>query len=255
MYPVDAEGKFDERGYEYELGNELAGIAGLRRVDVDPAKSIRYKINQFQKGIRDSRQLFTSATLKGGPITPEEIVDAYINANRATFEVNREMFKDVEAARLLGMREGAIEESMDARGAGASYNFISEGEFRPFVPSRNIINLFEDLGSKLGTKNPYNAAEGAIDRIRDILEKVPLGGEFPDIINPLRTSMIPNLPTFGQNTAGLPPMPNPGLVNNAKFGNINQVSGLTLAEEVYLSPLEQAHRRKQRQQTNQTKLT
>ena len=255
MYPVDNEGKFDERGNEYELGNELAGIAGLRRVDVDPAKSIRYKINQFQKGIRDSRQLFTSATLKGGPITPEEIVDAYINANRATFEVNREMFKDVEAARLLGMREDSIEESMDARGAGAAFNFIGEGEFRPFTPSRNIINLFEDLGNKLGIPNPYDAAADAIDRIQSILESVPLGGEFPDIPNPLKTSMMPNLPTFGQNTAGLPPMPTPGLVNNSRFGNIDQVSGLTLAEEVYLSPLEQAHRKKQRQQTKQTKLS
>ena len=44
--------------------------------------------------------------------------------------------------------------------------------------------------------------------LEDILETVPLGGEFPDIINPLRTSMIPNLPTFGQNTAGLPPLVN-----------------------------------------------
>jgi hypothetical protein len=260
MYPVDTEGKFDDRGNEYELGNELAGIAGLRRVDVDPAKSIRYKINQFQKGIRDSRQLFTSATLKGGPVTPEAIVDAYINANRATFEVNRELFKDVEAAKLLGMGESAIEDSMDARGAGASYNYISEGEFRPFVPSRNIQDLFEDLGTKLGTGNPYEAAEDAIDRIQDILETVPLGGEFPDIINPLKTSMIPNLPTFGQNTAGLPPLVNAATINqtfasNTQFGNIDPVSGLTLAEETYLSPLEQAHRKKQRQQTQQTKQT
>ena len=73
MVPVDSEGRFDERGNEYELGNELAGIAGLRRVDVDPAKSIRYKINQFQKGIRDSRQLFTSATLRGGPIHQKKL--------------------------------------------------------------------------------------------------------------------------------------------------------------------------------------
>ena len=36
MVPVDSEGKFDERGNEYELGNELLGIAGLRRVDVEP---------------------------------------------------------------------------------------------------------------------------------------------------------------------------------------------------------------------------
>ena len=61
-------------------------------------------------------------------------------------------------------------------------------------------------------------------------------------------------------TAGLPPVVgaatvNQTFANNARFGNINPVSGLTLSEEVYLSPLEKASRRKQRQTTNQTKLT
>ena len=158
------------------------------------------------------------------------------------------------------MEEGAIEETMDARGAGASYNFIGEGEFRPFFPSRNIVNLFDDLALKLGTSNPYIEAEPVIDQLRNELEAVPLGGEFPDLPNPLKTSMIPNLPTFGQNTAGLPPMPTGAVVNqafasNTQFGNIDPVSGLTLAEETYLSPLEQAHRKKQRQQTQQTKQT
>ena len=259
MVPVDSEGRFDDRGNEYELGNELAGIAGLRRVEVDPAKSIRYKINQYQKGIRDSRQLFTSATLRGGPVTPEEIVDAYINANRATFNVNRELFKDVEAARLLGMNEGALEESMEARGAGKAYDFIGAGEFRPFTPSRNIEELFEDLAIKLGIPNPYDAAEDTIDRIQDILETIPLAGEFPLIPNPLKTSPLPSLPGLGQ-TAGLPPVVgaatvNQTFANNARFGNINPVSGLTLSEEVYLDPLGKAYRRKQRQTTNQTKLT
>ena len=259
MVPVDSEGKFDDRGNEYELGNELAGIAGLRRVEVDPAKSIRYKINQYQKGIRDSRQLFKSATLKGGPVTPEEIVDAYINANRATFNVNRELFKDVEAARLLGMNEGALEESMEARGAGKAYDFIGAGEFRPFTPSRNIINLFEDLGNKLGIPNPYDAAEDAIERIQSILETIPLGGEFPLIPNPLKTSPLPSLPGLGQ-TAGLPPVVgaatvNQTFANNARFGNINPVSGLTLSEEIYLDPLGKAYRRNQRQQNKPTKLT
>ena len=83
---------------------------------------------------------------------------------------------------------------------------------------------------------------------------VPLGGEFPDIPNPLRTSMIPNLPTMNQNTAGLPPLPNPSLVNNTQFGTIDPVSRLTLAEDMYLDPLGKAYRKKQRQ-PNQTKLT
>ena len=120
----------------------------------------------------------------------------------------------------------------------------------------NIIGLFEDLGSKLGTGNPYEAAESSIDKIYDVLSETPLGGEFPDIINPLKTSMIPNLPTMNQNTAGLPPLPNPGLVNNTQFGNIDQVTGLTLAEEIYLDPLSKAYRKNQRKpKQNQTKLT
>jgi len=260
MYPVDAEGRFDDRGNEYELGNELAGIAGLRRVDVDPVKSIRYKINQYQKGIRDSRQLFTSATLTGGPVTPEEIVDAYINANRATFNVNRELFKDAEAAKLLGMSTGQLEDSMDARGAGAAYEYIEDGMFRPFTPSRNIEDLFDDLAIKLGIPNPYAAAESTLEKIESILEMVPLGGEFPLIPNPLKISPLPSLPGMGQ-TAGLPPVVgaatvNQTFANNARFGNINPVSGLTLSEEIYLDPLGKAYRRNQRQpKQNQTKLT
>ena len=66
--PVDSEGRFDERGNQYELGNELAGIAGLRRVEVNPEKSFNYKITDYKKGIRDSRSLFTSAVLKGVPL-------------------------------------------------------------------------------------------------------------------------------------------------------------------------------------------
>jgi hypothetical protein len=31
MFPVDSQGRFDERGNEYEFGNEAAGIFGLRK--------------------------------------------------------------------------------------------------------------------------------------------------------------------------------------------------------------------------------
>ena len=254
--PIDSLGRFDERGNEYELGNELLGIAGMRRVNVDPAKSINYKITDYKKGIRAARNLFTRRTLKGGVVTPEQIVDAYLDSNRALYEINRRMYLDVDAAKTLGMNTDTLETSFDNRGEGRAFSYLDEGLFRPYTPSRDVRALFEARASELGVPNPWDAAVDVIDRIRDVLESVPVTADlFPNITNPFRTSMIPGLPTMGQNTAGLPPMPNPGLVNNAKFGNIDQVSGLTLAEEVYLSPLEQAHRKKQRQQTNQTKLT
>ena len=115
------------------------------------------------------------------------------------------------------------------------------------------------MAIKLGIPNPYDAAEDTIDRIQDILETIPLAGEFPLIPNPLKTSPLPSLPGLGQ-TAGLPPVVgaatvNQTFANNARFGNINPVSGLTLSEEIYLDPLGKAYRRNQRQQNKPTKLT
>ena len=99
---------------------------------------------------------------------------------------------------------------------------------------------------RLGLTNPFEGASDIIERIREVLEAVPLGADlFPDTQNPL--SNLPE-PTLGAAASlpGLPPMPNPALVNNAQFGSIDPVSRLTLAEETYLSPLEQSYRKKQR---------
>jgi hypothetical protein len=246
MRPIDSLGRFDERGNQYELGNELLGIAGMRRVNIDPRKSLNYKITSYKDGVRNSRNLFTKDTLKGGPITPEEIIDAYINANRALYEVNRRLYQDIDAAKVLGMGVDSIEENMVNRGERRAFNFVNDGQFRPLTISRDVREIFEIRAQNLGLTNPFEGASDIIERIREVLEAVPLGADlFPDIQNPL--SNLPE-PTLGAAASlpGLPPMPNPALVNNAQFGSIDPVSRLTLAEETYLSPLEQSYRKKQR---------
>jgi hypothetical protein len=101
MFPIDSKGSFDSRGNQYEFGNEALGILGLRRVKVDPEKSFRYKITDYKDGIRDSRGLFIRQSLKGGPSDAADVVDAYINANRALYLVNRELYKDIDAAKSI----------------------------------------------------------------------------------------------------------------------------------------------------------
>jgi hypothetical protein len=244
--PIDSLGKYDDRGNEYELGNELLGIAGMRRVKVDPRKSLNYKITNFKDGIRNARNLFTKETLKGGVVTPEQIVDAYINSNRALYEINRRMFLDIDAAKILGMDEDAIAQNMVNRGERKNFNFLNEGIFRPYTPSRDVAELFDIRAREIGAPNAFEQAAGVIDRIREILSETSLRGDvFPNIENPF--SNLPE-PTLGpvSSLPGLPPLPNPGLVNNAQFGSIDPVSGLTLAEETYLSPLEQSYRKRQR---------
>jgi hypothetical protein len=244
--PIDSLGRYDERGNEYELGNELLGIAGMRRVNVDPRKSLNYKITNFKDGVRNARNLFTKETLKGGVVTPEQIVDAYINSNRALYEINRRMYLDIDAAKVLGMSEDAIGNNFDNRGERRNFNVLNDNRFRPYVPSLDVRRLFEERAFDLGVANPYEQAIEVIDRIKDVLESVPMNADlFPNIQNPF--SNLPE-PTLGpvSSLPGLPPLPNPGLVNNAQFGSIDPVSGLTLAEETYLSPLEQSYRKRQR---------
>ena len=115
-----------------------------------------------------------------------------------------------------------------------------------------LIELFENNAMKLGIANPYYKAEETIDRIQNVLELTPLDGEFPDLINPLKKSILPALPQL--NTTGLPPLPDPTLGTGTQFGNISPVSGLTISEEMFLDPLEKRYTASKRKQTQPTKL-
>ena len=110
---VLTKGKFDEYGQDFEFGDEFQGLFGFRPVDVNPDRAMNFKVADFQRGIRDSRSLFTRVALKGGPIEPREIVDAYINANRAMFDVKKNLKGDMDAARLLNISEDSFYNAVD----------------------------------------------------------------------------------------------------------------------------------------------
>ena len=224
MYPTDSKGRFNKRGEEYSFGNELAGIAGMRRVEIKPERSFNYKITDYKKGIRDSRNLFTAATLKGGVVTPEQIVDAYINANRALYGVNRELYQDIEAAQILGMSEDALYDNMDNRGEKKAFNSLTEGVFRPLSLSKDIQDLFEIKAQEIGVLNPFEAAEDVIDRIKDVLETVPVTADFfPDIENPFSKSLISSAADIIN-----PALPQIQTGTDLLAGvNIDQVQGIT----------------------------
>ena len=236
MFPVDSKGRFSKRGDEYEFGNEALGILGMRRVDVNPKKSFNYKVSDYKKGVRNSRNLFTAATLKGGVITPENLVDAYINANRALYGVNRELYEDIQAAKILGMSEDSVSERMSDRGERRAFNFLNEGLFRPLTISKDIQNIFQIRASELGVPDPYESAQGIIDSITDQLSSVSLRGDlFPEIQNPFNKLFLPEI-TLGSTPIGqLPPVitgANTNVMNaNARFGSIPTTVGQTNPEE------------------------
>ena len=261
LFPSDSTGRFSERGDEYTFGNEALGILGLRRVTVDPEKSFNFKITDYKKGVRDSRNLFTAATLKGGPVTPKEVVDAYINANRSLYAVNRDLYQDIKAAQTLGMRVDSLDEKMSNRGESRAFNSLIEGDFRPLKISRDVRDLFEIKSQNLGIRNPLEAAQDVLDRISEVLELTPLKGDlFPRLQNPFDIDLFSGIVDQVSETvtATTPVAVAPA---TAGFGvglqntNIDPVSGLTASQEVLLDPLEQRYVKNKNRRTTNTRLT
>jgi len=177
-------------------------------------------VADYKKGVRDSGSLFTRETLKGGPIEPREIVEAYINANRALFNVKKNFMQDLDAAQILGISDEAYRANVDI--SIREKNAIEQGIFRPYTPSMNIRQAFAENAAKIGAANPYESAADTIDSIRNELSNLSLNAaEFPVIDNPLMPSIMDQrtLPNINTGT----PMNLPSVSANvvgAQGGNI-----------------------------------
>ena len=124
--------KPSERGEFFEVPDELLGFAGYRAVKVDPTRSIGFKIADYQRGIRESRALFTGgaeSVLKGGPKTARDVVERFIAANKAKFNVDKEMLKNIKAADILGTDMDSIRNEFRERGLLNAYNRLDNDIF------------------------------------------------------------------------------------------------------------------------------
>ena len=158
-------GKFDEYGQDFEFGDEFQGLFGFRAVNVNPERTLRYKVADFQRGSRDSRSLFTRVTLKGGPVEAREVVDAYINANRALFAVKKDLKLDMDAARTLNVSESGFNSATD-RISNVEKNSIDNNVFRPISISTDVRKALQKMLLKLEKADPYQEAASTINQIR-----------------------------------------------------------------------------------------
>ena len=198
---VIEKGRFDKYGQTYELGDELSGLVGFRAVQLNPERSLNFKIADYQKGVRDSRSLFTAKSLRGGPIEPSEIVQNYINANRALYNTRQEFQIDIDAARTLGISEGELFTTVTDRLSKVDFATIDNDQFRPLAISREVQQAFAENAANIGVDNPFLEAAGAIAEVQGQLSALKLSdGEFPFIENPL----LPKVTITGPNTLNLP---------------------------------------------------
>ena len=225
-------GKTDPKyGKEYNIFDELPGLAGFGIKSSDPERSLVYKTSDFSSSLKKSENLFTSPLLKGGRVNPKDIINRYQYSEQARFEVLKKMAKDIEAMRQLGMPDYKIRKELKKR-RGLSKNVISSlmlGVYTPKRPSDFFITrigeINRDLNRKEGTSipNPYIKAlptlNGIINKNRrvDLLEgslgmsNLMFERSTPQTLSPMSntnsvinsqiTSAEPVLAASGQNQA------------------------------------------------------
>ena len=283
-----AMGTPDKTGQNLEIGPELAGFMGLRPIKVDPLRTMNFKINEYQRGIRESRREFTGGAfgvLKGGPVTAEEIIDRYIASNRARFNVQKNMFRDLEAAGILGVEKRNLSRLFDERQISSkNFNNLYRGRFDPYYPSKDIIDKFREISRSIGETNPFIEARTDLQSIKRDFRNLGLGTGFrteravgghvqsaidgmynDDDLYAIISEINRDMQNFSLeddfdlettdyiassinvNTPPLQqqPMPDPNIIRNQASGNIMN-TGLTPTEQMYLSEEEKMIRLKQR---------
>ena len=236
--------KADERGQKFELPDELAGFAGFRAVKVDPLKNMGFEINKYQKGERDARREFTGGAegvLKGGKVDPDQLIRQYFIANKALFDVKKNMHDNIKAAQTLGVDTGSLQDEFTKRQISSEeYSDLDLGYFRPYFPSQNIQNRFQEIADELGEDNPFLDALSEIINIQIDFSNQRLNEPF-DL--ELEDYLAPETDPLSQAPLPQQPMPNPQIVMSQMP---TAQTGLTPTENALLSEEEKQIRLRQR---------
>jgi len=168
-------GESDEYGKTFNLMDELPGLAGFRSVQSDPENGLKYKVTQFGSRLDKDRNLFSAPLLKGGRVTPDEIVNSYEYSEARRFQTMKEMHQDILAARKLGVSNSIIQQKLKARKGlekGVIEN-VMKGRYIPDEPNKFFIEKMQEITNTLNQKegvplsNPYFEALPVINSIRN----------------------------------------------------------------------------------------
>ena len=267
----------DKTGEVLDIGPELAGFMGLRAIKIDPLRSMGFKIAGYQTGIRNARREFTGGIfglLKGGPVSEADVIERYIASNRARFEVQKNMFKNIEAAQTLGETPFDVRKTFEERQISSkNFNNLSQGKFEPYFPSKDILRKFREIAAGIDEEDPFAAASGDVRDLQQGFRQLNLGERFKGFASggqvnsqPIKNGIDSAIPAlidirnqlaqldlddeFGVDvsdyiveeqgiiTPPLPQTPQPVIQNQQITQQKDPITGLTRTEEALLSPME-----------------
>ena len=242
-----------KRGDELEIGPELGGLMGFRAIKIDPLESMGFKISEYQTGIRNARREFTGGyfgLLKGGPIKANDIIERFFISNQARFNVQKEMYRNLNSANILGVEDNALRKTFKERQlSDDSFRQLKDGRFEPYFPSKDIEDRFKEIARDLGDIDVFKEVKPTLKEMNRDLKSLDLEETFDlDLTDYLEEG--PGIAeSLGIGNIGQTPVPNQQIIQTSQIqapGSNVTSQGLTPTELALLSPEEQQIRLRQR---------
>ena len=233
-------------GQVYDIEKELPGLLGWRLIKIDPIRGLDFKITQYDKSKRGAVREFTGgdSRLLSAPSTKEEVIRQFFVTNKALFEAQQKMHLDLEAGKEFDVTNDDYVEVFEKRLRSANeYGPFIAGEFKPYVPSENIIEKFATKAEEFRASNPTykDPFEEAMPVIMEMIEKMQgadLSKEFKIKLSDFGIKDQQEAPTgqpFNPFKVGESPQPNPTIIQTAQVTPNVMDSGLTPTESALLS--------------------
>ena len=144
---------FDKYGNRQEFDDAILGLMGLKVSKVNPTQSLPFLISEFKKAEANSKRLFTRITYQSGPVSAQDILNAYENSQRASYNAQQNFYKDYLALQKLGVNKRELRKQIKQRiGDKKMKNNIRRGVFTPYKPPKSARRNFN-----LATKRMLNA--------------------------------------------------------------------------------------------------
>ena len=202
-------------------------------------------VTRFGSNIKKADNLFIGPLLRGGRVTPKQIVDQYKYSEQRRFQFMRDMYKNVEAARALGMDDGKIRAELEKRKGLPRdvINQIMSGTYSPKAPSAFFVNRIREINNDLNEKegrdieNPYFIASEFISDIRFDNNNIDLLDDelmFKDIDIPSPPGIMDSVTQAFNTQAVQGGAPNVNIVGNTTqaSGTMKPYGQMTVAEKI-----------------------
>jgi hypothetical protein len=256
----------------------LKVFTGFSITKQDPQTSMRFKLgtysglladvnSAFQRDVNAANKLQRDARLILRGLDAETIVNEYDKKQSNTYRILSEVYKDVQALRILNFTEAEIKDMLSGRRALSKkdVNYVMTGFFNAenlpnFEKDSAIRNTIKNINRELNTNFKVNdfVDKKKLNEIRKKYKNIPLGLSEEEREEFLRSTIERKLdikePKLeerlklreSQDQSSLPEpvepaapfLPDPQIANMFA-ANINPTTGLTQTESALLSPEEQ----------------